>query len=216
MHETGLVAQGLSKSFDGVIALHDVDLAAMAGTLTAVQGAANSGRTTLMRCLAGTYRPTDGAVVLRGAGAAIDLAGAEARAIAWARRHRLAVYDGGLDAPPRTTGMAAVVRRTGVPMEEVRAGFERLGLAELADVAVGRLRPDAARRVGLVAALVHPAAVVLLDDPLGALDAAAVAEWIDERRARGDAIVVTAPIGQEWNADAAGVLDEGTIHWLQP
>jgi ABC-type multidrug transport system ATPase subunit len=211
-----LHARALTKSFGGNPVLRGIDLSLAPGTITVVQGDVDSGRTTLLRCLAGTYRPTGGAVVLGHGHSAVDFAGTSSRAVAFARRTRLASYDGPLVAPPRTTALTATMRATREPEATVRRGFARLGLARMAGVTMGALRADTARRVGLVAALVHPGPVVLLDEPLTALDASAVVEWIHERRGRGDAVVLTTATGVRPDADSVAILDEGTLHWQQP
>lgn len=219
-----LRATRLAKSFprSGDV-LRGVDLRAAPGTLTVVVGGRTSGRTTLIRCLAGTYRATSGLIVLEDGGTTVELGAAGAREIAWARRHRLAVFDGPPVAPPRTRTTTAVSRLAGVPERAARAGFARLGRDELSETTIGGLRGDEACQVGLVAALVSRAPILLLDDPRRALVGPGLDEggtgrralegWLRDRRARGDTIVVTSSEAQGWEADDVGMLDKGVIRW---
>jgi ABC-type sulfate/molybdate transport systems ATPase subunit len=73
-------------------------------------------------------------------------------------------------------------------------------------VALGRLRPAQRRSVALAAALVAPAAVILLDEPESSADPDLVAGWLDERRADGASIVITARPGSTSHDYATTVI----------
>jgi len=57
---------GVSKRFDGVVAVHDIDLSIRRGELFVLLGASGSGKTTLLRMLAGFEQPTAGEILLEG------------------------------------------------------------------------------------------------------------------------------------------------------
>ena len=59
--------RGISKSFPGVRALHEVDLDIFAGEVHAVMGENGAGKSTLMKIVAGAYQPDAGQVLLDGA-----------------------------------------------------------------------------------------------------------------------------------------------------
>ena len=71
-----LSLQGISKSFPGVRALHDVSLALYPGQVTALIGENGAGKSTLVKILTGIYQPDDGAIIL--GGQAVVLSSAQA------------------------------------------------------------------------------------------------------------------------------------------
>jgi ABC-type branched-subunit amino acid transport system ATPase component len=183
-----LLAAGLTKRVgvrsSPVLAGFGVEVPA--GSVTAVVGGRGTGRTTLVRCLAGTYLPDAGSVVLRGQTWSVDLVTGCRRTAAWARSRVLGALDGELAAPPRSTG-ASVVRRA-LALADRRVGptaggagddhggisrgdlahtlLDDLGVVELADVAVGRMAQPERMAVALAATLAIRPSVLLLDDPL--------------------------------------------------
>jgi len=61
-----LEMKGISKSFPGVRALHQVDLRVRPGTVHALMGENGAGKSTLMKCLFGIYAPDEGEVFING------------------------------------------------------------------------------------------------------------------------------------------------------
>ena len=61
-----LVIENLSKSFGGVVAMSDVNLAFADGSLTAVIGPNGAGKTTFFNLVTGLFRPDKGRILLRG------------------------------------------------------------------------------------------------------------------------------------------------------
>ncbi len=67
MSDTPLLElRGVSKHFGAVVALHEVDFAAPAGTVTALVGDNGAGKSTLVKCVAGIYRIDGGEVIFDG------------------------------------------------------------------------------------------------------------------------------------------------------
>ena len=58
--------RGLSKHFDGVVAVNNVSLDIQRGELFAILGSSGCGKTTLLRMLAGFERPTSGQILIDG------------------------------------------------------------------------------------------------------------------------------------------------------
>ena len=61
-----LRTQALTRSFGGLVALRDIDLAVREGTIHAVIGPNGSGKTTLFNVISGIYPPTSGKVEFLG------------------------------------------------------------------------------------------------------------------------------------------------------
>lgn len=161
--------RGLSKSFrlEGVPfpVLSGVDLEIRGGESLAIVGPSGSGKTTLLRVLAGLETPDAGTVEIDGApvhGLSRDRAVIfqEPRLLPW-----LTVRDNvafGLEM--QGTGRAGAVARAAEALALV-------GLAEFAGAWPRQLSGGMAQRVGIARALCSAPEILLLDEPLGALDA---------------------------------------------
>ena len=57
---------GITKTFPGVVANHDVNLSVRAGTIHAIVGENGAGKSTLMKTLYGMHQPDDGTIVVNG------------------------------------------------------------------------------------------------------------------------------------------------------
>jgi putative ABC transport system ATP-binding protein len=172
-----LEAQGLTRTYGAgagtVQALDGVDLAFPRRTFTAVMGPSGSGKSTFLSCAAGIDRPTGGRVLVAGA----DVTDWDEE-----RRSRLRAGDIGFvfqdfQLMPYLTAQENVglpVRLAGRRPDRarVRALLELVGLADRAHHLPGRLSGGQRQRVAIARALVADPAVVLADEPTGALDSA--------------------------------------------
>jgi ABC-2 type transport system ATP-binding protein len=202
-----LAVSALGKSFEGSgAAFGDVDMTVRAGDLVVVTGGRESGKTSVLRCLSGTYLPSSGNIILTVGGDRSDLATAPPRTLAWIRRHHVATFDGPLVAPPSQPVATAVARAAQVGREDALRALDRIGVGQFADIALGRLRPAQRRSVALAAALASPAAVILLDEPESIADSDLVTSWLDERRTDGASIVVAARPGSTSQEYATTVI----------
>jgi len=223
-----VVVRDLRKGFGGGAPVLDgAALDAAPGSVTAITGAPGSGRTTLLRLLARTYTADGGAIRLNLAADSIDLATVSAMDAAWVRRNLLSMLDGAVPAPPRATVTAVLTRaslhpRGSVPgaLAEARADARRAlaeaGLERLGDVAIGSLHERDARGVAILAALLRPAAVYLLDDLLAGAPGdvpAAAAGRIAALRADGATVLLTCRAGDQLpgTADSILHLEGGTL-----
>jgi osmoprotectant transport system ATP-binding protein len=150
--------------------LSDVSLRVAAGTTTALLGRSGSGKTTLLRTVNALVRPTGGRVLVGGA----DVAAADA--IALRRGIGYVIQESGLFPQmgiERNVGMA--LELAGRPRAEMAArAAEMLALVGLPEDVAGRypwqLSGGQRQRVGLARALAAEPAVLLMDEPFGALD----------------------------------------------
>lgn len=170
-----LHAAGLRKRFTGgAEVLKGVDVALRPGAPVAVVGERGSGKSTLIRCLAGTYRLDVGEITLQAADDELRIDTADARTRVWLRRAHVRVVDGALLAPPCDTPREIVARAQHLSAavggaDDPAALLERLGLGGVADEPVGVLSAQARATLAVALQLLAPAAVWLLDDPLAAV-----------------------------------------------
>jgi taurine transport system ATP-binding protein len=164
-----LEARALSVEYNAtkgaLPALRDIDLAVKRGSFVAVLGPSGSGKTTLLNAFAGFIRPTGGSALFRGE--PITAPSAE-RAVVFQRHALLPWLDvaDNVAFPLKVKGIERHRRR-----QLVIPLLLRVGLAEFADHPVWTLSGGMQQRVGLARALAADPAVLLLDEPLGALDA---------------------------------------------
>jgi putative spermidine/putrescine transport system ATP-binding protein len=158
---------GIRRHFGPVVAVDDVDLQIAQGEFFTMLGPSGSGKTTLLRLIAGFERPDAGTVELAG----VDVT----RQPPYARNVNTVFQDYALF--PHMTVLRNVeygLRVKGVPRAERRRRAGRaLAMVQLAEL--GHRKPVALsggqrQRVALARAIVNEPEVLLLDEPLGALD----------------------------------------------
>ncbi|MEU6552250.1 ABC transporter ATP-binding protein [Streptomyces sp. NPDC046915] len=167
MEGSAIRLQGLAKSFGETTAVAGVDLEIGDGEFFSMLGPSGSGKTTVLRLIAGFETPTEGRV---------ELAGRDVTRLAPFERDVHTVFQDYALFPHMTVeqNVAYGLKVRGVPKAErlVRA---REALAEVRLDGYGTRRPDRLsggqrQRVALARALVGRPRVLLLDEPLGALD----------------------------------------------
>ncbi len=151
---------GLSKSFGAREVLHDIDLQIEPGEFVAIVGRSGCGKSTLLRLLAGLETPSAGTLALDGEPLAAHREDSrimfqEARLLPWKR-----VADN------IALGLPAAQARA-----QAHAALRQVGLADRAHDWPALLSGGQKQRVALARALVHAPRLLLLDEPLGALDA---------------------------------------------
>ena len=164
--EIQLVALG--KRFGSVTAVDAVDLTIPQGEFFSLLGPSGCGKTTTLRMIAGFEQPTSGQVLLDGA----DMAGIPPN-----KRNVNTVFQSYALFPHMKVfdNVAYGLRRAHVARAEIKQRvsevLEQVQLSALASRKPAQLSGGQQQRVALARALVLKPAVLLLDEPLGALDA---------------------------------------------
>jgi phosphonate transport system ATP-binding protein len=186
-------------------ALHGLALAVQPGEQLAVIGPSGAGKTTLLQVMACALPPVQGRLQLEG-----NDPWALPRAALQSLRGRLFLAPQVPPLPPRQRVVTAVLAgrlpamgllrslRSLFYPEDIPAAYAALDRFDLADKLfdrVDRLSGGERQRVGLARALLAPASLWLVDEPLSALDPRraqqAIATLCDEARARGVTMVAT-------------------------
>ena len=167
---TGLIIDNLSMRFDlangsSVQALHNVSLSLKEGELLSVLGPSGCGKTTLLNILAGFLAPTSGTVTLNGKpvtgpGADRGMVFQQGALFEWMSVRQ------NVDFGPRMKGMEKRQR------DQITDHLlETVGLQDFKEKAVYELSGGMQQRVALARCLANDPEVILMDEPLGALDA---------------------------------------------
>jgi iron(III) transport system ATP-binding protein len=209
-----LSLKGVSKRYGAVRALDGATLEIAPGTLTAIVGASGSGKTTMLRLIAGFEPPDGGSIVFAGS----QIAGPAGFMPAHRRGIGLVAQEGAL------FPHLSVAGNIGFGMErraDAAAIDALLGAVEL-DPGIRRRMPHELsggqqQRVALARALARRPKLMLLDEPFSALDAGLRANMREmvKRRLTGDGvtgILVTHDQQEALSfADQLAVLEEGRV-----
>lgn len=175
-----LDAQQLCKTFEashagaaGVAAVRGIDLAIAAGEFVAIIGASGSGKSTLLHMLGGITRPTSGRVLLEG----VDLASLDDDALALIRRRRIGFVFQRYNLLPELSlleNVALPLVLDRVPQKQchdaAHDALHAVGMAHRAGHRPDELSGGEQQRGAIARALVTSPAIVLADEPTGALD----------------------------------------------
>src|SRR5688572_4602849 len=165
--DTSVNLASISKSYGDVQAVRSLDLDITRGEFFTLLGPSGCGKTTTLRVVAGFEEPNTGSILIDGE----DMEG-----IPPFRRPTNTVFQSYALFPHLSVGdnVAFGLKRKRVPTEEVRTRvgeeLERVGLSGEAGRKPHQLSGGQQQRVALARALVNRPKVLLLDEPLGALD----------------------------------------------
>ncbi|MEM9381387.1 MAG: ATP-binding cassette domain-containing protein [Planctomycetota bacterium] len=209
--------RGVRTEYDGVAAVDGVDLSIAAVATTVLIGPSGCGKSTLLRLLLGLVATTSGAVTFEGE--PVD----PADALALRRRMGYVIQGGGLFPHLTAEGnVTLLARHLGWDAERLAARLTDVcDLARIERGLLGRfplqLSGGQRQRVALARALFLDPGVLLLDEPLGALDPIVRSDLQDELRATFDAlgktvVLVTHDMGEAaFFADRIVLMKDGRV-----
>lgn len=215
--------EGVSKFYDGRSAVSDVSMRVEEGTITAVVGTSGSGKTTLLRMVNRLVEPSQGVIRINGQDNR-SLPSHELR-----RRIGYAIQGHGLF-PHRTVfeNIATVPNLLGWPREKARTKVhELLELFQLDASLFARRYPHELsggqqQRVGVARALAAEPALLLMDEPFGALDPIIRAKaqedlLVIQRQLKTTVLLVTHDMSEAFQlANNIAVMDAGKLIQYAP
>lgn len=207
-------AQALTKKFNDFTAVEDLSLAVGPGMLLALLGPNGAGKTTTVRMLSAILKPTKGTACING----YDVLSQpdDVRRSVGVLTEQPGLYT-------RSSGLEYLLffgRLYGMDDQAIRQRslelFERFGMPEMAQRRLGEYSKGMRQKVGLIRAMLHSPAVLLLDEPTSAMDPHsaklvrdAIVEMRDERRA---IIFCTHNLAEaELLADTIAIINHGRI-----
>jgi len=196
--------QGCTKDYGGVRAVDALDLAIFEGEFLSLLGPSGCGKTTTLSLIAGFVEPTAGRILIDGedvTGRPAHLRGLGVVFQSYALFPHLSVFENvAFGLRERRVPAAEIGRRVNDALELVR--LDRLGRQRPAELSGGMQQ-----RVALARALVYRPRVVLLDEPLAALDKKLREGMRDELRAIQRSVGITTVFVTHDQAEALGLSD---------
>jgi len=167
-----LRCEGIKKVYgtgnNRVAALQKVDLSVEKGEFVAIVGASGSGKSTLLHILGSVDKPTEGKVIIEGT----DISALNQTRAAIFRRRKVGLVYQFYNLIPNLTALENVELALQIckdPMD-AREVMEEVGLGARLDNFPAQLSGGEQQRVAIARAVVNNPQVLLLDEPLGALD----------------------------------------------
>jgi ABC-2 type transport system ATP-binding protein len=211
---SAIAIEGLSKRYrTGLLALNNLSMVVPEGSVFGLLGPNGAGKTTTLRLIAGLTRPTAGRVLV--AGATVD-----------AEPLRVRRQLGYLEQDPRGYGwmtgreqVRMLGRLHGLDGQEldtaVGDALARVDLTDAADRRAGTYSGGMRQRLGIAGALVHRPPIIVLDEPVSALDPEGrrdVLNLIAALRGQTTVLFSTHVLADvERICDRVGILDQGQL-----
>ena len=160
----------VTKKIKDATVLKDICLEMKGGTVYGLQGKNGSGKTMLMRAISGLIRPTSGRIVINGEQLHKNISIPRSIGLLLENPSLLPEYDAfqNLKLLAKMQG--------GVPEEEIRQLIRDVGLEDAGPKKVEKYSLGMKQRLGIAAAILGSPDIILLDEPINAIDGEGVEE----------------------------------------
>ena len=209
--------ESVSREFGGTTALHETNLSIAAGRTTVLIGPSGCGKSTILRLIIGLLEPTTGSIKIEGQRVSAS------SVLALRRQIGYVIQEGGLFAHlTAAQNVLLMAKHLKLPAEQMQTRLHELSeLTHLPENALSRypveLSGGQRQRVSLMRALMLQPKVLLLDEPLGALDPMVRARLQDElkeifQRLQQTTVLVTHDMAEAgFFANLIVLLNEGRV-----
>ena len=160
----------VTKKIKDATVLRDICLEMKGGTVYGLQGKNGSGKTMLMRAISGLIRPTSGRIVINGEQLHKNISIPRSIGLLLENPSLLPEYD----ASQNLKLLAKM--QGGVPEEEIRQLIRDVGLEDAGHKKVEKYSLGMKQRLGIAAAILGSPDIILLDEPINAIDGEGVEE----------------------------------------
>ena len=160
----------VTKKIKNATVLKDICLEMKGGTVYGLQGKNGSGKTMLMRAISGLIRPTSGRIVINGEQLHKNISIPRSIGLLLENPSLLPEYD----ASQNLKLLAKM--QGGVPEEEIRQLIRDVGLEDAGHKKVEKYSLGMKQRLGIAAAILGSPDIILLDQPINAIDGEGVEE----------------------------------------
>ena len=171
MQEVILATRNLTKKYNDIAAVSDINLEVKQGQIYGLVGKNGAGKTTLLRMITGQSYATEGGMVLFGASTEADLCKERKRIGAIIETPSFYSYMSGKD------NLEYYRIQRGIPGKQcVAEALEEVGLTEAANKKYKSYSLGMKQRLGLALALMNRPELLLLDEPINGLDPFGIVE----------------------------------------
>lgn len=160
----------VTKKIKDATVLKDICLEMKGGTVYGLQGKNGSGKTMLMRAISGLIRPTSGRIVINGEQLHKNISIPRSIGLLLENPSLLPEYD----ASQNLKLLAKM--QGGVPEEEIRQLIRDVGLEDAGHKKVEKYSLGMKQRLGIASAILGSPDIILLDEPINAIDGEGVEE----------------------------------------
>lgn len=160
----------VTKKIKDATVLKDICLEMKGGTVYGLQGKNGSGKTMLMRAISGLIRPTSGRIVINGEQLHKNISLPRSIGLLLENPSLLPEYD----ASQNLKLLAKM--QGGVPEDEIRQLIRDVGLEDAGHKKVEKYSLGMKQRLGIAAAILGSPDIILLDEPINAIDGEGVEE----------------------------------------
>jgi ABC-2 type transport system ATP-binding protein len=206
--------EDLSKSYGEVLALDRVSFSCEHGEIFGLLGPNGAGKTTLLKIVVGLLKPTNG--IVRLGGKDIVQNPEQAKQLVGYLPENPSLYTG--LTVKEFLQFVGKIRGVGDALisSRIEESLEAFTLAEKKDSLLGSLSKGMKQKVALIASTIHDPSVLVLDEPLTALDPRTqrlVKDWIEARARKGVTILLSTHLMEiaEAYCTQLAIIDKGRI-----